>query len=295
MKPGEVRIVETKFGFHVVKLDGFKPAHTDTLAEARPAIIQALRTTEGAKLARDAVDRDLSEALSGKSLRGIAKARGLDLVTPPPFAKDENIQGVGPDPRMATAAFGLGIGDVRALAAGEAPFLIKLKKIIPSHIPALNEIEAKVRSALIRHAAEADAHAQAVKLAAEVKTPADLSKVADANKLPVASAGPFPRAGNAVPGIGEFPEVTDAAGLIPAVPAMFGHALERDGNWYIFELTARTAPDEQEWERDQKQFTEEYVARKRAQAWTRYLDTLRARAKITVNADQLGGATGSSM
>jgi peptidyl-prolyl cis-trans isomerase D len=295
MKPGQIQIVETKFGFHVVRLDGLKPAHTDTLAEARPAIIQALRTTAGAKLARDAIDHDLSLALSGKSLQEIAKARGLEVVAPPPFARDEDIQGIGRDPKLAAAAFGLGVGDVRAVAAQGAPFLIKLDKTIASHIPPLNQIEAKVRAAYVRQAAGADAHAEAKKLLAAIKSPSDLQKVAADNKLVVATAGPFPRASGAVPGIGDFSEVTDAAGLLAAVPGVLSHAMERDGDWYIFELTARTAPDEQQWEHDQKQFTEEYVSRKRAQAWTSYLDGLKARAKIVINADQLGAATSSSM
>jgi peptidyl-prolyl cis-trans isomerase D len=295
MKPGQTEIVETKFGFHVVRLDGFKPAHTDTLAEARPAIIQALRTTAGARLGREAIDHDLSQALSGKSLQEIAKARGLEVITTPPFAKDEDIQGIGHDPQLAAAAFGLGVGDVRAVGAQGAPFLIKLTKTVPAHIPALNEIESKVRAAYVRQAAGADAHSEAKKLLAAVTSPADLQKVAAQNKLTVESAGPFPRASGAIPGIGDFSEVTDAAGLTPVVPGVFDHAMERDGDWYIFALTARTAPDQQQWEHDQKQFTEEYVSRKRAQAWTSYLDGLKARAKIVINADQLGATTSSSM
>jgi peptidyl-prolyl cis-trans isomerase D len=295
MKPGQMQIVETKFGFHVIRLDAIKPAHTDTLAQARPAIIQALRTTAGARLAREAIDHDLSQALSGKSLQDIAKARGLEVVTPPPFGKDEEIQGVGRDPQLAAAAFGLGVGDVRAVPANGAPFLIKLDKTIASHIPPLNEIEAKVRAAYVRQAAEADAQAEAKKLLAAIKSPSDLQAIAAQNKLTVATAGPFPRASGGVPGIGDFSEVTDAAGLITAVPGVFNHAMERDGDWYIFELTARIAPDQQQWEHDQNQFTDEYVSRKRAQAWTSYLDGLKARAKIVINADQLGATTTSSM
>jgi peptidyl-prolyl cis-trans isomerase D len=295
MKPGQTGIVETKFGFHVVRLDGFKPAHTDTLAEARPAIIEALRTTAGGKLARDAIDHDLSQALSGKSLQDIAKVHGLEVVTPLPFAKDEDIQGIGRDPQLAAAAFGLGVGDVRAVGARGAPFLIKLEKMIPSHIPPLNEIAAKVRAAYVRQEAEADAHAVAKKLLAAVKSPSDLQKVAAENKLTLGSAGPFPRASGAVPGIGDFSEVTDAAGLMPTVPGVFDQAMERDGDWYVFELSARVAPDQQQWEHDQKRFTEEYVSRKRAQAWTSFLDGLKARAKIVINADQFGATTSSSM
>jgi len=36
MKPGELRLVETKFGFHVVKLDSISPAHVDKEPDVRP-------------------------------------------------------------------------------------------------------------------------------------------------------------------------------------------------------------------------------------------------------------------
>lgn len=295
MKPGQIRIVHTQFGFHVVKLDGLKPAHTDTLAEARPVIIEALRAHTGAKLAREAVDHDLSLALSGKSLHEIAKARGLSVAAPPPFSRKEGIQGIGEAPRLAADAFGLGAGDVRAASANGTPYLIKLVKTIPSHIPALAEIEPKVRAALVRERAEADARVEANKLLAEIKSPADLQRIAAAKKLTVETAGPFPRASNAVPGIGDFSEVTQAAGVLPTVPGVFTHPMERNDNWYVMELTARTAPDEQQWQHDQQQFTQEYLARKRALAWTRYLDGLKTRAKIVVNAEQLGSSGTSSM
>ena len=43
MKPGELRLVETKFGFHVVRLDSTSPAHVDKLEDVRPKIIEAIR------------------------------------------------------------------------------------------------------------------------------------------------------------------------------------------------------------------------------------------------------------
>ena len=47
MKPGELRLVETKFGFHVVKLDSASPAHVDKMQDVKPKIIEALRAEAG--------------------------------------------------------------------------------------------------------------------------------------------------------------------------------------------------------------------------------------------------------
>ncbi len=295
MKPGEIRVVETRFGYHVVKLDSFTPAHTDTLAEARPKIIDDLREQTGSRLAREAIDEDLTSALGGESLQEIAKKRGIDAVTTPAFAKGEPIAGVGQDPKLADAALSLGKGQVRAVPDQDAPYLVKVVEKIPAHVPPLKDIAATVRQAYIRSYAEIAAHKQAEKLMAQIKTPADLPKVAKANQLAVHNVDPFERFSHSISGIGQFPEVTDAAGTIPIVPGMIPIVMEQDGNAYIFEVTSRTDPDDEQWASARKSFTEEYLEQRRAQVWTQYLDQLRAQANIVIHADELGAPTGSSM
>ena len=99
MKPGQIAIVETHFGFHVVKLEDLKLAHTDTLAEAKPKIIEELRTQAGAKLGREAAQEDLTAALSGGKLEDLAKKRGIDAVETPLFAQGEPAGGIEAGPR----------------------------------------------------------------------------------------------------------------------------------------------------------------------------------------------------
>ncbi len=295
MKPGEIRIVETKFGFHVVKLDSFTPAHTDTLAEARPKIINDLREQTGTRLAREAIDEDLTAALGGADLPDIAKKRGIDAVTTPPFAKGETIAGIGQDSKLAEAALALDKGQVRAVPEQDAPYLIKVLNKTPAQVPPLKDIAAEVRQAYIRSYAEIAAHHQAEKLMAQIKTPADLQTVAAANKLAVHNVDPFERASHAISGIGQFPEVTDAAGTVAAVPGLIPSVMEQDGNAYIFEVTSRSDPDDEQWASAKQAFTDDYLAQRRAQVWTQFLDQLRTQANIVIHADQMGASTESSM
>jgi hypothetical protein len=71
--------------------------------------------------------------------------------------------------------------------------------------------------------------------------------------------------------------------------------MEHGGNSYIFEVTSRANPSDEEWASAKDSFMQEYVSGRRAQAWTAYLGELRSKAKITINADQLGSAADSSM
>jgi len=294
MKPGQVTMVETHFGFHVVKLEDIKPAHTDTLAEAQPKIIDTLRTDAGAKLARDATREDLAAALSGTTLQDLAKKRGLDAVDPPMFAQNEQIKGAEGDRELTQSAFKLEPGQVRIVPEKGAPYLIKLIAREPSTIPPLKNIEAQVRDALIRSTAEADAGNQAEKILVAIKSPADFDKAAAANKLAVRSVDPFPRVDHAVPGIGQFPEVTDAAAGVPAVPGVIDRVMENGGNAYLFEVVSRTEPSEEEWKSAQKSFMQDYVEQRRAQAWTRFVDQLKNTAKVRIDTDQLAASESST-
>ena len=131
MKPGQIALVETQFGFHVVKLEASTPAHIDTLAEAKPKIIDEMRTQAGAKLGRiggaGGPRRRRSRATSSQDL---AKKRGIDVVETPLFAQGEPAGGARAGP--ATDGGGVqarrgpgcaGAGEGRALrdqAAGAA-------------------------------------------------------------------------------------------------------------------------------------------------------------------------------
>lgn len=294
MKVGQVTMVETRFGFHVVKLEEIKPAHTDTLADAQPKIIDTLRTQAGAKLTRDATREDLAAALGGANLQEVAKKRGLDAVETPMFAQNEPIKGAESDRELVQSAFKLEPGQVRIVPEKGAPYLIKLMTREPSRIPPLKEIEARVREALIRSTAEADAGNLAQKILAKIKSHADFDKAAAENKLAIKSVDPFPRVDHTVPGIGEFPEVTDAAAIVPAVPGIIDRVMENGGNAYLFEVVSRAEPGEEEWKGAEKSYLQEYVEQRRAQAWTRFVDQLKDTAKIKIDTDQLGSTESST-
>jgi peptidyl-prolyl cis-trans isomerase D len=292
MKPGQISMVETHFGFHVVKVEASTLAHTDTLAEAKPKIIEELRTQAGAKLGREAAQEDLTAAIAGGNLADLAKKRGIQAVETPVFAQGEPAGGIEQDRELIQAAFKLDAGQVALVPDQGAPYVIRLLARQPSRIPPLKEIEAQVREAVIRTTAQAQASQQAQKVLATIKSPADFDRAAASSKLAIKNVDPFVRVDRRVPGIGEFPEVTDAAAAVPVIPGVIDRVMESGGNSYLFEVTSRAEPTDADWKTAQKAFLQEYVEQRRAQAWTRFLDQLKDKAQIQIDSDQL--AAGSS-
>lgn len=296
MKPAELRLVETKFGFHVVKLDSISPAHVDKEPDVRTKIIEALRNQAGGRMARQALDEDVSSALGAASLADIAKKRGLQDIETPAISRVDAASVVHDD-KLVEAAFKLDVGQVRAISGGKdsAPYLVKLIAREPEHTPPLKDIEPKVREAYIKDSAEAQASAKARDLLKQIKSADDFGKVAQANKLTIHSTGSFQRSSETVPEIGSFPEVTDAAAEEPKIPGVIDRVMQNKGDVYIFEVTERTLPSDQDWKSAQNDFTTEFQQHQRAEAWQHFIEGLKSRAKITVDSSQFAqGGPGSA-
>ncbi|HVN29091.1 MAG TPA: peptidylprolyl isomerase, partial [Candidatus Binataceae bacterium] len=296
MKPGELRLVETKFGFHVVRLESTSPAHVDKLQDVRPKIIQAIRDQAGGRMARQALDEDLKAEIAGASLEDLAKKRGLELIQTPAFSQVD-AAGVVHDSKLVGEAFKLHDGDIRAVSgdSNSAPYLVKLVAREAAHTPPLKDIEAKVREAYVRSVAEDQARAKAQGLLKQIKSADDFDKVAQANHLTIIRTDAFARSSETVPDLGSFPEVADAAGSVPKVPGVIDRVMENKGDAYIFEVTERSAPSDDEWKTAQKDFTSEFEQQRRSEAWQQFIQALKTRAKISVDTSQLAQTGGAPL
>jgi len=260
----------------------------DKIEDVRSKIIQTLRDQTGGRMARQALDEDIKSAMAGGNLGDLAKKRGLEMVETPAFSQAD-AAGVVHDQKLVDEAFKLRDGQIRAVTGdiGAAPYLVKLVAREAAHTPALKEIEPKVREAYIRSNAETQARNRSQELLKQIKSPDDFEKVAQANKLAIVHTDAFSRSSETVPALGSFPEVADATGSVPKIPGVIDRVMENKGDAYIFEVTERTPPPDDEWKPAQNDFTSEFEQQRRAEAWQQFIQALKSRAKISVDTSQM--------
>ena len=293
MKAGQLALVQSQYGYHVLRVDEVKPAHVDSLDEARPQIVAALTRKAGSDLARQLANQDLTAALEGRSLEQLARKRSLDAVETPFFAQDEPVKGVEDDPKFAATVFSMKDGDIQVVDDGPAPYLVKLVQRSPARVPPFDQIKDLVRMTLIRDNARKAAHQAAAALLKQIKTVADFDSVVASKHLQVRDTGDFMRATRSVPVIGSCPEVTEAAAMTPVIPAVIPQVMDKDSNSYIFKVLGRNPPSEEEWKSRGPAFTEELLAHRREVAWETFVNQLREKAYVTIDYDQIGQTTGS--
>ncbi|MBV8054811.1 MAG: peptidylprolyl isomerase, partial [Deltaproteobacteria bacterium] len=126
LAPGQLTIVQSQYGYHVVQLEEIKKASQDTLEEAKPKIIAAIKEKMGSDLARQDVEQDLAAALEGRDLKQLAQKRSLAAVQTPYVSAEEMVKGAESEPKLLAEAFKFEKGDIRAITDTSIPFLVKL-------------------------------------------------------------------------------------------------------------------------------------------------------------------------
>src|SRR5262249_47708773 len=111
LAPGTLSdVVESRFGYHLIKVEEKKPAREKTLAEVKDEIAKRLKTDRAHDVARDAAFADAEKLTGGKPLQEIATARDLKLESPPAFTQTEEIVGIAKNPELVKSVFATAAG-----------------------------------------------------------------------------------------------------------------------------------------------------------------------------------------
>jgi peptidyl-prolyl cis-trans isomerase D len=294
LTPDQVTLVQSQYGYHILQLEEIKKARQDTLEEATPKIVTAIKQKMGSDLARQDVEQDLAAALEGRDLKQLTQKRSLAAVQTPYVSAEEAVTGAESEPKLLAEAFKFEKGDIRAVTDTSVPFLVKLIDRTPSQIPPFSKIEDKVRAAFVRQKAELLAAAAAQAALKQIKGATDFNSAAAINHFQVHTTGEFPRANRQVPGIGPFAEATEAAATVSKIPTTLDRVLENDGNSFIFEVVGRTLPTEQEWKTEGPTFTQQFLQQRRATAWMNLINDLKLATPISINTDLVSQSSGPS-
>jgi len=282
-------VIETRRGFHVIKLEERKAAREKPLAEVRDDIVKALRAERARTAARDAIFTDAEKATSGSSLAELAKARGLTLESPPPFAQGEEIRGIPAQSELAKNAFATPTGQVGPVepVGGDTLVLFRVTAKNPSHVPELQEVRDKVVNAIRDEQATVKARERAEALRKIVTEKKSLDGVAAAEKLTIETTGPFTRLGDYVPRIGSAPELKKQAFALTKDNPVAAAAYVVSGDAYVVILKDREPADMAEFDKKKDELVKRHLEDQRQAAMEALLNQLKRRASIQVNSTAL--------
>lgn len=290
LKKGEISsILETEFGYHIIKVDDVKEARLMPFKEAKDIIIKKLTETGAKKLALDTASEIQKAVISEKrEMKDEATKKKLKLVETGHFSeRDMKIELVR-NAELKKAAFSLKAGEIsNAVETESSIYIIKILDKKEEHIPGYEEAAASVKNALIKGKAMEKAKETADAILKRLKQGEDFQKLASKDGYTTGESGFFTKVEGYIANIGlSVGDKPDMFSLTKEKP-YYSQTIPHGNKFYIFGLKDIKEADKAEFEAKKAQIKDRLLKEKQQDSLNKWLNDLKSKAKIEINKEAL--------
>jgi peptidyl-prolyl cis-trans isomerase D len=281
MKPGEISgLVKTRFGYHIIKVEDVKEAHTKTLEEARPEIEKQLKEIQVTDIVAELADQAYDQAMQGKDFKTIAKELGSKLVDTDFIEIGQPIPGLEDAPKAPETAASLEKGEFSPVIQTPKGYaILQLLDRQEPRDPELSEVKEKVEADLKLEKAKELAREEAKKFLAILKNWKELPQKAQNQKFEIKTSEPFAR-NKPIPEIGFAPEISQAAFKLSEKNPYVEEPVFHDGKYYLIKLKGEIPATKEEFEKEKDAYTKKLLLAKQRNAFSSWLEMVRKKATI---------------
>lgn len=263
-KIGDVKIVKSQYGFHIVQVEERTPAHDQSLAEVLPTI-QATLLRQKSTAAQDAYAKSLTSEAIKNGLAKTAAAHHLQVVTTPPV----NAQGVIPSlpdgSQLIARAFDSKPTDPpQSAPTGEGYAVFQVKSVIPAHAPTFADWKSHVEDDYRNEQVPALLSQKTAELAAKAKAENDLAKAAKQMNASFKTSDLVDENGQ-VPDVGAVGQV--AAQLFSMTPGAISGPINAGRTGVVAKLVDKQQPSDADIAKNLDQTRDQILEQKRQEAF----------------------------
>ncbi len=143
-KIGDIAIVKSSYGYHIVQVEERQDAHTKPLSEVRDTIVAELSRDAAAQSASHYAQLLTTEA-NQNGLDKTAAAHHLQVVTTEPLGREGVIAGLPESSKLLSAAFDAKQGDApQSAPTGEGYAIFQVTGVVPAHAPSFADWKSHV-------------------------------------------------------------------------------------------------------------------------------------------------------
>jgi hypothetical protein len=204
------------------------------------------------------------------------------------FAAGEILPEFGQNPEIYKIAFGLGAKDISQIVEVNNSYVfLRLKQRIEPAVPTLESVKDRVE----KGAKDAKAYELTLQkgnsLLGQLKKEKNLAKLAAANDLKVEDTGWFQRNAPQLPKIGDLAELRGGGLSLSAQNPVADKLYTQKDAAYILAFKESQPADMEQFEKEKVLLKKQAILENRQRALAKYLESLKAKAKINFNNDFL--------
>ena len=272
-KIGDIAIVKSQFGYHIVQVEERKPAHSQDISEVLPTI-QATLLREKAAGVQDSYAKQLTAEATKNGLEKTAAAHHLEVVTTPPVNHQGVISALPDGAQVIGRAFDMKQGDPpQSAPTGEGYAIFQVTGISPAHAPAFADWKSHVLDDYRDQKLPQLLNAKTEELAAKAKASGDLAKAAKEVGATVKTSDLVAPDGQ-VPDLGQ---VTQAAPqlLDLSVGAVSG-PIETGRNGIVAKILDKQEPTAEDITKNFDQTRDQMLDQRRSEAFNIFVTSITA-------------------
>lgn len=285
MNPGDVRLVQTEYGFHIIKVEDKQVAHLQSFDEVKNQLRTELEKQRLSDTQQTVADNFYRQARANPTqFEALAKKAGLNVQESPLFKLGQAVPDFGNSEAFSNLAFQLRQGEVgQPVSVPKGLAVIQVVEIVPEHIPSLSEVQAKVEEDYRASQSNVLAAQKAQEFLSKIKAGEDFKKTAKNFGVTPRESKDFTRQDN-------LNESIPASAVASAFTLAVGQSdlAKAASSVVVFQVVAKTPANEADFAPQQAQIMESVLERKRNVAFEIYEQNLKQQmeksGKLTVNA-----------
>lgn len=287
LEKGEVSdLVETNFGFHIIKVIDIVEEDVKPLTEVKAEIKKNLESEISAELAEGRSEDIYYESLKGTSLEELAKEEELPYKSTDFFTLSNIPPAVAELKELVQTASTMEQGWIgRPVEGAKKLYILTLLGKQEPREPTLDEVKKEVKEAVAMEKAIKEATELAEKILAQVQKGTKLAKLAKQNRLKIDETGNFSQSSNFVPQIGVSQDIVEKAFALTADKPSADTIFRVGDDAVILRLKKRQEIDMKTFEKEKELFKEKILSKKREEVFKKWLEEARGKAELSYHED----------
>jgi peptidyl-prolyl cis-trans isomerase D len=288
-KIGEIDIIKTNFGYHIVQVEERQTAHTQALSEVQANILATL-TRQAQAGAEDNYAQLLTSEAIKNGLEKTATAHHLEVVTTDPVAHDGVIAALPDGAQILSKAFAAKQGDPpQSAPTGEGYAVFQVTGIVPAHAPAFADWKSHVLDDYRQEQLPVLLSQKTKELSDQAKATNDLAKAAKAVGATVKTSDLVGESGQ-VPDFGEVGQV--APQLFDMSVGAISGPIDAGRTGVVVKIDDKQEPSADEIAKNLDQTRDELLDQRRNEAFSVFVSSVfndyKKRKLVVINAKPQG-------